>query len=165
MKKEPKEILITWLRDAHAMEKQLLKNLEKQSDRLGEYPAVQRRVAEHAEETRRHAERLESCLEGLGSDTSTFKDLMAKMGGASAPMGLALSPDEPVKATLTNIAAEHFEIACYRSLGAAAEACGEATVAAVARQNLADEEAMARFLEESLPETTRTYLAHQTRTS
>ena len=45
-----KDTLITWLRDAHAMENHTIELLERQAGRLGEYPDFQRRVREHLEE-------------------------------------------------------------------------------------------------------------------
>ena len=46
----------------------------------------------------------------------------------------------------------------YRALIAAAEQAGEARAVAVLQENLREEEAMARWLEERLPELTRRYL-------
>lgn len=156
--KEQKDILITWLKDAHAMESNVISMLDKQASRMDDFPLMKRRIAEHAEESRRHAEQVEQCLNNLGSDTSTLKEGMAKVSGKIGPMAAAASPDEPVKATLANISTEHFEIACYSSLRAAAEHCGEAEVARVAESIMREEEAMAGFLEEQLAETTRTFM-------
>lgn len=155
------DILIDWLRDAHAMESNVVGMLNKQAKHLDDFPLMKRRIAQHADESRRHAEQVEQCLVNLGSDTSTLKEAMAKLTSKAGPMAAAASPDEPVKANLMNISTEHFEMACYRSLRAAAEHCGEAEVARVAESILREEEAMAGFLEEQLPETTRTYMEHR----
>ncbi len=61
---------------------------------------------------------------------------------------------------LADYASEHFEIACYRSLIAAAEEAGKPQVAEVCSEILEDEEAMADWIEEQIPEVTRLVL-HQ----
>ncbi len=67
-----------------------------------------------------------------------------------------------MKNFLSDYAAEHFEIACYTSLIAAAEELGHPQIAAICRDILRDEEAMAQWLKENIPEITRLYLQHQT---
>ncbi|TIS83017.1 MAG: DUF892 family protein, partial [Mesorhizobium sp.] len=54
---------------------------------------------------------------------------------------------------------EHMEIASYTILMAAAEAVGEAEIARVCEQNLREEEAMAEWLKDNLPQVTETFLA------
>jgi ferritin-like metal-binding protein YciE len=55
----------------------------------------------------------------------------------------------------TRGATEHFEIAAYNALITAAEALGEPEVARLCRENLKEEEDMARFLAEHLSGTVR----------
>lgn len=153
--------LIAWLTDAHAMELSLAKVLEthaKDADRL---PDIRARDEEHLIETRDHTRKLEQCLEHLGAEKpSAMKNalgtVVGKMQGAmSGPFG-----DEIMKNTLSDYAAEHMEIACYRSLIVAAEEIGEVQVARICNEILADEESMAQWLEQKLPEITRMSL-HQ----
>ncbi len=158
--KNQNEFLHTWLRDAHAMETNLESMLKKQADRFDDAP-LRARIAAHAEETRRHAEKIERCLESLGESTSAFKEAMAKLTGKSSPVVMSANDDEPVKVCLTCIAAEHFEIACYRSLQAAAVECGEPAVSQIAEEILREEESMAKFLEENLTRITRSFLQQQ----
>lgn len=148
--------LIAWLTDAHAMELSLAKVLEhhaKDADRL---PDIRARDEDHLTETRDHARKLERCLDLLGAEKpSSVKNalgtVMGKMQGAmSAPFG-----DEIMKNALSDYAAEHLEIACYRSLIIAAEEIGELEVARICNEILADEESMAQWLEQKLPEMTR----------
>ena len=70
----------------------------------------------------------------------------------------ALFSDEVVKNAIAAYAFEHFEIANYRALIATAEQAGNAAVATTLQENLREEEQMARWLEEHLPEITRQYL-------
>ena len=75
--------------------------------------------------------------------------------------GLASGParDTAIKDCLAGIAAEHFEIACYRSLIAAAEQLGDMETASTCRGILREEEEMARWLETQLPTVTQHELA------
>jgi ferritin-like metal-binding protein YciE len=153
--------LIAWLNDAHAMELSLAKVLEnhaKDADRLSD---IRARSEEHLAETRDHARKIEQCLKHLDAEKpSSIKNalgtVMGKMQGAmSGPFG-----DEIMKNALSDYAAEHMEIACYRSLIIAAEEIGEVQVARLCNEILADEESMAQWLEQKLPEITRMSL-HQ----
>jgi ferritin-like metal-binding protein YciE len=51
------------------------------------------------------------------------------------------------------------EIASYRILIATAEECGDAETRRVCEENLAEEEAMAKWLEDNLSDVTRAYLS------
>ena len=155
---DSKEELITWLRDAHAMESNIIKMLEKQSKHLDDWPQMRQRIDSHLAESRRHAERVETCLKDLGSDTSALKEGMAKFSGMMGQTGMGAANDEPVKICIGNYAIEHFEIASYRSLKAAAENCGETQIATVAEEILREEEAMADYLDSHLGEVTQEHL-------
>ncbi|MER8441448.1 DUF892 family protein, partial [Mesorhizobium sp. M1393] len=71
---EPKERLVQWLRDAHAMEEQAETILSGQIERLENYPEIRDRMNTHLEETRQQAKRLEQCLDRIGDGSSTLKD-------------------------------------------------------------------------------------------
>lgn len=158
--KEERETLIDWLRDAHAMECNLVKMLEKQSKHLDEWPHLKQRIDRHLEESRHHATRVAQCLEELGSDTSAVKDGIAKLSGLFSQTSMGMATDEPVKICLGNYAIEHFEMACYRSLRSAAQECGETQIAAVAEDILREEESMAEFIEAQIEDVTIQFL-HQ----
>ena len=141
------------------MEANLVSMLEGQVPRLKDFPEIQREVAKHAEESKRHGELVESALKGLGEDTSALKDGIAKLTGMLGPMGMAMANDAPVKIVLANFASEHFEIACYHSIRAAAQACGNSEIVKICDQILRDEERMADVLEAAIPRVTREHLA------
>lgn len=162
--KEQREELIDWLRDAHAMESNIVKMLEKQSSHLEDWPRLRQRIDSHLEESRRHAQRVEQCLKNLGSDTSTMKEGMAKLAGMMGQSGLGAATDEPVKICIGNYAIEHFEIASYRSLKASAEHCGEMEVATMAEEILSEEVAMADFLDTQIAQVTEQHLQQTART-
>lgn len=158
---EVRDHLLDWLRDAHAMEKKAEEILEKQADRLDGYPEMQARVRRHVEETRRQADRLDECISRYNGGPSTMKDFMGKMMGNLSAMANAMAEDEVVKNVLADFAFENFEIACYRSLISAAEAAGDMQTAQVCRDILREEEAMASFVGEHIPEITTSFLQRE----
>lgn len=156
-----KDTLIDWLRDAYAMESQAVEMLERQADRIKSYPEILAKVQEHIQVSNRQADRLKQSLQRLGSDTSAIKTGIAMlMGNAQSLSGIVVG-DEVVKAGVFNYAFEHFEIANYRALIAGAEAVGEPEIARLLQQSLDEELEMAGWLEQRLPQLTKTYLARK----
>lgn len=150
-----RELLIAWLNDAYAMERSLEDTLKRHlKDAEGE-PEVHARIQRHIEETRRQAETVRSCVEALGGKVSKVKTLFAEMMGTVQGVANKPAGDTLVKNALADYAAEHFEIASYRALIAAARALGEEEVAVRLTGVLREEEDMARFLEERLPHAVR----------
>lgn len=154
----PREHLIDWLRDAHAMEEQAKSLLQTQIDRLENYPEAIPRLKAHLEETERQRAAIERCLHQLGSDTSTLKDWSTKLMANMQGFGHMMTTDEVLKHALASHAFERFEAACYHSLITAAEHAGEPAVADVARQNLREEEEMADWVWDQIPALTQKYL-------
>ena len=157
-KSETSEHLIEWLRDAHAAEKQSEKMLSLFCDRLESYPALKAQITKHIEETRGQAERLETCLEKFGKSKSTVKDIGGKLLGMSQSLSGVFVEDEVIKGLLACYTFEHMEIASYRILVAAADACGDAAIRKACEASLAEEIAMANWLDENMADLTETYL-------
>src|ERR1043165_7639495 len=111
-----RDIFVTGLRNAHAMEIQARGLMERQSGRLDDYPEVKRRITEHLEETRIQIERLERCLEQCGESPSTLKDAAQSVLGNTMALMHSAAEDEILKNTFANNAFENFEIAAYKSL-------------------------------------------------
>ena len=143
--------LISWLNDAYAMETGLVPILRNHADDAKEDREMMERLARHAEETKHHAELVKSCIEKLGGQPGTVRaGLSALMGGFES---IATAPfhDELVKNALMDYASEHFEIACYTALVAAARHAGRDDIARVCKEILDEERAMARWLEGQIP--------------
>ncbi len=157
----PFEQLTSWLNSAYAMEQNMAQVLENHARAADDFPELQARLNEHAAESRLHSSRVEECLGLLGETHSTAKSLLGNLTGMVQGASTAIFPDEVVKNTLTDFASEHFEIACYQSLIAAAEETGQTQIAEICREILNDEEAMAGWLEHHIPEVTRAYLNRQ----
>jgi ferritin-like metal-binding protein YciE len=150
--------LVTWLRDAHAMEEQAEAMLAAQAERIDNYPDLEQRIRQHLEETKGQAARLKECLDGLGEGTSMLKDVGGKLAATGQAIGGAFAGDEVMKGSLVSYTFEQMEIASYTALIAAAEHLGEAQIAQACQQNLQEEIAMAEWLSSHLPATTRAFL-------
>ena len=159
---DPRETLIGWLNDAYAMEKGLVQVLENHADDVKDRPEMYRKIAQHLEQTKMHAERVRECVERLGGSVSTVKTAMGAVSGFFQGRSTGVSPDELVKNALSDYAAEHFEIASYRALITAARLLGENQVVQVCETILRDEQDMANWLEQSLPNVVQEYLNVQT---
>jgi ferritin-like metal-binding protein YciE len=146
-----KELVIAWLNDAHAMELGIAQVLERHAEEAKDHPQMQAGLQRHLEQTRRHAELVKECVERMGGETSGIKTGMASVMGAVQGMTTKLAKDELIKNTLHDYGTEHFEIACYTSLIAAAENLGDQETARVCAEILRDEQAMADFLFQQIP--------------
>ena len=158
----PHENLMTWLRDAYAMERQqAIESTEKQVSRMQGYPELRAWVQDHLAVSERQAERLKECIHRQGGDVSTLKGLAAKlMGNVQAITGM-LADDEVVKAAVADYAFKHYEIGCYRSLAVAAEAAGDAETCRVCEENLREEQQLADRIAELVPQLTRQYVSRE----
>jgi ferritin-like metal-binding protein YciE len=76
---------------------------------------------------------------------------MSSLFGQMQALSTGPAQDEMVKNALADFAAENFEVASYRSLIAAAQDLGDQQTASVCQQILQEDEAMARWIEQSLP--------------
>jgi ferritin-like metal-binding protein YciE len=152
------EQLTTWLNSAYAMEQSLAKVLENHANDAKDHPEMRNRIEEHIIETRGHADRVQECLEMLGTKPSAMKSAMGSIMGTVQGASTGMFRDELVKNVLADYSAEHFEIACYRSLIMAAEEAGKPEIAEICREILDEEEAMAAWLEEQIETVTRTVL-------
>lgn len=158
MANDREEMLMTWLRDAHAMEEQAEQMLSSTAERIEHYPSFKQKLEAHLRETQRQRDVIRGCIERRGGDTSTIKDLAGKMMAMGQGLSGLFVADEVVKAAMASYTFEHFEIASYRSLIAAAEAVGDAETARVCREILVEEEAMAAWMADELPAITAQYL-------
>ena len=154
----PKDDLIDWLNNAYATELGLEEVLKTHSRDARDQAQLQKRLDRHARETHEQADRLKRAIESIGGTASGGKALLGGVLGRFNAITTAIYKDKVVKNALADFAAENFEIACYQSLIAAAEELGLFQVAEVCRQNLAEEKAMAAWLDQQIPEITRYFL-------
>ena len=158
-----REVFIVGLRNAHAMEVQARELMERQSERLGDYPEVQAKVKEHLAETNQQLKRLEQCLETIGETSSTLKDTAQSVMANTMAMAHAMAGDEILKNTFANNAFEHFEIAAYKSLLTLCMPAGQEKSRPLLEANLNEEERMAAWIDANVGKVTQAYLANEER--
>jgi ferritin-like metal-binding protein YciE len=161
MAEDRRSLFVTGLKNAHAMENQAVSIIKPQLKRIENYPQVARRLEEHLRETETQIKRLEDILASLDEDNSTLKDWMLSASGSMAALGHAMADDEILKNSFANFAFENFEIAAYNSLLVMAEMGSFQNAMGSLRQNLAEEENMARWLSENLREVTAEFVTRR----
>lgn len=155
MTQSARDIFVTGLRNAHSMETQARELMERQSERLTDFPEVQRKAHSHLEETRNQLERLEhACRE----DTSALKDTAQSIMGNVMAAAHSLADDEILKNTFANNAFENFEIAAYKSLLTLCGPAGAESARPLLEQSLKEEQAMAKWLDSHVEDVTLQYL-------
>jgi ferritin-like metal-binding protein YciE len=151
-------VFITGLQNAHALENQALELMNRQIERIENYPDIKARLEQHIQETHNQIERLEKILEGLGESRSILKDNALALTGNLAAITHAFTQDEIVKNSIANFAFENFEIASYKSLIQLADETGHAGASEPLKTTLREEEEMAHWLDSHLPGVIHTYL-------
>jgi ferritin-like metal-binding protein YciE len=84
-----RDLYVTGLVNAHALENQAVQLLSRQVERLENYPQMEQRMRQHIDETRRQEARLEEILRALGTSPSAVKDVGLSIMGNLAAMAHA----------------------------------------------------------------------------
>ena len=138
--------LIDYIEDAHALEQNVSTMLDSMISTTDD-PDIEEMLKHHKEETERQEAQLRERLDALGAGTSTRKQ--AQTVAAALVKGAAdvVRGDQAGKNARDAYTTEHMEIAAYQLLERLAEKAGDAETAEVARQNRAEEEAMAQKID------------------
>ena len=153
-----REYFVTGARNAHAVEKQAMSLIERQLDRIENYPDVASMLRKHLDETKAQHERLDRILDELGESRSVLKDLALEFGANMQALAHGAADDEILKNTLANLAFENFEIASYKSLITMAEMGGFNQFVSPLQQSLREEQAMASWIDQNVETVTRAFL-------
>jgi ferritin-like metal-binding protein YciE len=151
-------VFITGLKNAHALENQALELMNRQVERIENYPDVKAKLQQHIQETPEQIARLERILESLGESRPVLKDNALSLTGNMAAITHALTQDEIIKNSIANFAFENYEIASYKSLIQLAGETGHQEAELPLQVTLREEEAMASWIDGHLPDVTHTYL-------
>ncbi len=155
---EARDIYVTALKNTHALEMQALQIMERQVERLKNYPEMEEALRRHIEETHGQRTRLEEALQSLGDSPSAIKEGFLGFVGNMMALGHMPAQDEILKNTYANHAFENFEIAAYQSLLTIGEAVGQGGSLTGFRQSLQEEEAMAQRVRALIELTSRRYV-------
>ena len=138
--------LVDYIEDAHAMQQNVSRMLDSMMATTDD-PEITEMLRHHKEETEHHEQRLRERLDALGAGTSTRKQAQtiatALMKGAADQV----RGDQAGKNAKAGYVSEHMEIAAYQLLERLAGRAGDTETAEVARQNRADDEAMAQKID------------------
>lgn len=142
------DVLLSYLRDAHAIEGQAIELLESGAGAV-EDEQLEQVFREHLRQTRRHRELIEGLLEERGTESSTLEDAALKAGGLNLSAFFAAQPDSTTKLAAFAFAFEHLEVAAYELLRRVAARAGDDAVIAVAEEILAEERRAAELVAET----------------
>jgi ferritin-like metal-binding protein YciE len=131
-----------YLADAHAIEEQAAKLLQKAPKQAGA-EGLATAFDEHLEETQRHAELVQQRLGARGGSPSAIKDAALRLGAVNLGMFLKAQTDTPAKLDAFAYAFEHLEVAAYELLKRVAARAGDEETVAMANEILFDERAAA----------------------
>ncbi|MGH9321183.1 MAG: ferritin-like domain-containing protein [Vicinamibacteria bacterium] len=140
---ELKDQLVKHIREAHAMEQNVLRLLD---DMIGttDAPQIRQELQHHREATERHAARMEECLDSYGESPSMTKEVGGMLGALMKSAVDVARGEKAGRNARDGFATEHLEIASYELLERIARKAGDEQTARAARENRADEEAMAQ---------------------
>ena len=154
-----RDVFVTGLKNAHAMERQALSIMQPQVNRLEHYPDLSQRLLAHISETETQIERLSEMLDMVGESSSGTKDAFLSAVGSMAALGHVPAKDEVLKNSLANLAFENYEIAAYTSLVTAARASGESKAVPLLEASLNEELRMSEWVAEHIPAITETFIS------
>src|SRR3954463_1123087 len=102
MQQDGRELILHWLRDAHAMENQSVQMLENQLPSLTGFPEFHASVERHAVLSREQRNRLAARITELGQAPSAMRDGLALVMGFAAPMMIGVLPDNAARSAVAN---------------------------------------------------------------
>jgi ferritin-like metal-binding protein YciE len=141
-----KNQLVKHIDEALAMEQNVLRMLDGMIETTDD-AEIKEELRTHKAETERHADLLEQRLEAHGESPSTVREATGILGALMKSVADMARSEKAGRNARDGYATEHMEIASYQLLERIAERAGDEETAAVARENRADEERMAKKIE------------------
>jgi ferritin-like metal-binding protein YciE len=141
-REDAQEQLVKYLADAHAIEAQSLRLLEKARELAGS-AVLASAYEEHHAETEEHERVVTARLGALGASPSRLKDAVLSLGALNWGAFFRAQPDTPAKLAAFAYAFEHLEIASYELLRRVADHAGDGETALLASRVLSDERSAA----------------------
>ncbi|MCD2322770.1 ferritin-like domain-containing protein [Sphingomonas sp. IC-56] len=154
-----REVFVTGLKNAHALEHQAMALMDRQIEHLANYAEVETQLRAHRGETEGQIQRLETILTSLGESPSGLKDAALSFSGNMAALAHTFAPDEIIKNSFANYAFESFERASYEALITMAEEAGFTDAVPLLQETLREEIAMQQWVIDTQPLVIRKFLA------
>lgn len=139
--------LVKYIGEAHAMEQNVLRMLDSMIATT-EDPDIVESLRLHKVETEEHRDRMARRLEAHGESPSVVKDVGGIMGALMKGVVDIARGEKAGRNARDGYATEHMEIASYQLLERVARRAGDEETAQAAAQNRADEERMAKLIED-----------------
>jgi ferritin-like metal-binding protein YciE len=155
---DTRSIYVSSLQSTHGLEMMALQIMERQVERLINYPDMEAALRRHIDETHAQRDRLEEAMAAVQTSPSTIKEGFLGFVGNMMALGHAPAQDEILKNTYANHAFENFEIAAYESLLVIADAAGQQGHRTAFQQSLKEEQGMAEAVRKLIGPTTERYL-------
>jgi ferritin-like metal-binding protein YciE len=155
---DTQELYLQGLRNAHALETQALEIMQRQVERLENYPEMKAGLERHIKQTEEQQRRLDQIMQAHGTSYSALKETATGLMGNVTAMMHAATSDEVLKNSFADYAFEHFEIAAYTSLISMAEAAGDQRHIPLLQQTLQEEEEFGKFCQTQIIPTTKKYM-------
>jgi ferritin-like metal-binding protein YciE len=132
------EQLVTYLKDAHALEQMSLQ-MTQAAAKATDDPELHELFEHHHQETEEHERLIRERIEAHGESTSKLKDLGGRFAAMAKGVEATGPPDTPGRLARDGYVQEHTEIAAYELLCRVAERAGDAQTVEVGRRILENE--------------------------
>ena len=143
---ELKDQLVKHIDEAYAMEQNVLRMLDGMIETTDD-PEIKSELQQHRLETEQHAERMQQRLEANGASPSMLREAGGIAGALMKSVADVARPEKAGRNARDGYTTEHLEIAAYQLLERVAQRADDEETAQAARENRADEEAMAKKLD------------------
>ena len=143
MAEQLKDLLTQHIDEAIAMEQNVLRMLDSMIETTDDQE-IKEQLRHHRLETERQSDRLRQRLEAHGGEPSMVREAGGILGALMKGVVDMARGEKAGRNARDGYATEHLEIASYELLERIAQRAGDEETAAVARENRAEEEAMAR---------------------
>lgn len=156
-----KQKFISWLSSLYATITSQSTQLAQHADEAKQQPEIADKLQDHLKHSSFQAEALEKLIQQNGGSISPILKGTATAVGALDGAVDTLADDAVLRNLLEDYSAEYLEIGYLRLLIAASTEYGEQEILNVCQDILREDEEMANWLEERIPDTVRSYLATQ----
>jgi len=153
-------VYLDWLRDAHAMEKHAEPLLQAATLRLEEFPLLQARMKQYAQQTAEQQQWVKDVLKRYDSNWSALKDALGRLSIVGQAASDMLRNEEGVRIAVSSYVFCNYEVATYTALLAAAQQAADSKGIKTFQLILQHEIQMADWLLHQLPDVANEAILH-----